>query len=99
MSFGRSDCHIGLTVNSQKKEIACEIYIPNSKETFEHFYQHKNEIDQLISGLEWMELPTKKASRIKKKIKGDFYKEEKWNEYFEWLGKTALELQNTFNKY
>ncbi|HHH52586.1 MAG TPA: DUF4268 domain-containing protein, partial [Bacteroidetes bacterium] len=45
LSFGRTDCHIGLTINSQKKELACEIYIPNSKETFEQFYNNKEDID------------------------------------------------------
>ncbi len=99
LSFGRTDCHISLTINSQKKEFACEIYIPNSKETFKHFFANKEQIDNQINDLEWMELPTKKASRIKKKTKGDFKKEEKWVEYFEWLGKTAIEFQDTFNKY
>jgi len=99
LSFGRTDCHISLTINSQKKELACEIYIPNSKETFKQFFDKKEQIDNQISGLEWMELPTKKASRIKKKTKGDFKKEEKWGEYFDWLGKTAIEFQNTFNQY
>lgn len=99
LSFGRTDCHISLTINSQKKELACEIYIPNSKETFKQFFDNKEQIDNQINDLEWMELPTKKASRIKKKTKGDFKKEEKWDEYFEWLGKTAIEFQDTFNKY
>jgi len=99
LSFGRTDCHIGLTINSQKKELACEIYIPNSKETFEQFYNQKNDIDSILKDLEWMELPTKKASRIKKKTKGDFKNEKKWEEYFEWLGKTAIQFQETFNKY
>jgi hypothetical protein len=99
LSFGRTDCHISLTINSQKKELACEIYIPNSKETFKQFFDNKEQIDNQINDLEWMELPTKKASRIKKKMKGDFKKEEKWNEYFRWLGKTAIEFQDTFNKY
>ena len=99
LSFGRTDCHISLTINSQKNELACEIYIPNSKETFRQFYNNKEEIDKQIVGLEWMELPARKASRIKKKTKGDFRKEEKWEEYFEWLGKTSIEFQNTFNKY
>ena len=99
LSFGRTGCHISLTINSQKKELACEIYIPNSKETFEQFYNNREEIDKEIKDLEWMELPTKKASRIKKKIKGDFKKEEKWDEYFEWLGKTSIEFQEIFNKY
>ena len=99
LSFGRSDCHIGLTVNSQKKELACEIYIPDSKETFEIFNERKEEIDREIKGLEWMELPTKKACRIKKSTKGDFTKESNWNEYFEWLANTALLFQKTFNQY
>lgn len=99
LSFGRTDCHIALTINSQKKELACEIYISNSKETFVLFYNKKEEIDNIINDLEWMELPTKKASRIKKKTKGDFSKETKWIEYFEWLGETAVQFQETFTKY
>jgi len=99
LSFGRTDCHLGLTINSQKKELACEIYIPNSKETFHQFQEAKEEIDNIIPNLEWMELPTKKASRIKKKRKGDFSNENKWGEYFKWLGNTAIEFQETFNRF
>jgi len=99
LSFGRTDCYITLTVNSQKKELACEIYISNSKETFVQFYNNREEIDTVINELEWMELPTKKASRIKKKTKGDLSKETKWIEYFEWLGATAVQFQETFTKY
>jgi hypothetical protein len=99
ISFGRTDCHIGLTINSQKNELACEVYIPNSKETFKEFENHKTEIDIQLGKLIWMELPTKKASRIKLLRKGDFTKQDKWNEYFEWLGETAIRFQDTFNKY
>jgi hypothetical protein len=99
LSIGRRDCHIELTLNSQKKEIGCEIYIPDSKETFHQFYDHKAEIDTIIEGIEWMELPSKKASRIKKKIKADFKQEESWETYFDWLGNTALQFQETFNRY
>ena len=99
LSFGRTDCHISLTINSQKKELACEIYIPNSQETYDSFYENKAYIESRVQGLEWMELSTKKASRIKKKTKGDFTKQEKWKEYFDWLGKTALNFQDTFNQY
>ena len=99
LSIGRTDCNISLTVNSLKKELACEIYISNSKETFDEFYNNKEEIDKSINALEWMELPTKKASRIKKKTKGDFRNENKWPTYFEWLGKTAIQFQETCTKY
>jgi hypothetical protein len=66
ISFGRSDCHIALTINSQKNELGCEIYIPNSPDTYKSFLPHKEEIDQKISGLDWKALSHKKASRIKK---------------------------------
>ncbi len=79
--------------------MACEIYISNSKETFFQFNNKRAEIDKIINDLEWMELPTKKASRIKKKTKGYLRKENKWTEYFEWLAKTAVQFQETFTKY
>ncbi len=99
LSFGRADCHISLTIHSQKNELGCEIYIPNSLETYQTFLNHKIEIDSKIPGLEWMDLPTKKASRIKKVIKGDLIKEDKWTEYFDWLGASAIMFQNVFSKY
>lgn len=99
ISIGRTDCHIGLTINSQRKELACEVYIPNSKETYKEFETQKLAIDNELGKLIWMELPTKKASRIKQSIKGDFAKEANWSEYFDWLSKTAIKFQDTFNKY
>jgi len=99
ISIGRSECHLALTVNLNKKQLGCEIYIPNSQETYESFHNNKDEIDSRIPGLEWMELPAKIASRIIKRTKGDFTKEEKWDEYFEWLGDTALTFQEVFNQY
>ena len=99
MSLGRSDCHMALTINSQKKEFGCEVYISDSKDTYFAFFESKDEIDSKIEGLEWMELPTKKASRIKKVFKGDLKKESKWNDHFKWLAETAISFQETFTKY
>jgi hypothetical protein len=99
ISFGRNDCHIGLTINSQKKELACEVYIPNAKETYFEFEKFQESINQEMGKLSWLELPNKKASRIKKTRKGDFSQEENWDEYFKWMADTALKFQNTFSKY
>ncbi|SDD18420.1 protein of unknown function [Algoriphagus faecimaris] len=99
IGFGRSDCYISLTLNSQKNELGCEIYIPDSKETFDSFLAHKEEIESRTHTLDWMDLPTKKASRIKKVISGNIEKESKWEEYFEWLGSHALEFQKVFSEY
>lgn len=99
ISYGRQDSHISLTINSQKKEFACEIYIPDSQETYQTFSENNNTINTDIPQLIWMELPTKKASRIKKTLKGDFTKENKWIEYFKWLSETVLQFQETFGRY
>lgn len=99
ISFGRSDCHIALTINTQKNEFGCEVYISDSKQTFQLFENNKSDINEKIKGLEWMGLPLKKASRIKKIIKGDLANESKWTEYFESLSSTALEFQDTFRQY
>lgn len=99
LNFGRSDCHLSLTINSQKNEIACEVYIPNSKETYFSFLAKRQEIDSKINGLEWMELPTKKASRVKVKKKGDFTNTKNWEHYFLWLSKMALDFKDTFSKF
>ncbi len=97
--LGRSNCHISLTVNSQKKEIACEVNIPNSYETFDLFYRNRKEIDELIEGLEWMKLPNKKAKRIKKSTHGDFSDVSKWDEHFKWLSDNVITFQEVFTKY
>lgn len=99
ISYGRRDSHICLTLNSQSKEMACEIYIPDEKSTFETFLSQKDEIEKYIPGLKWLELPTKKACRIKKIVKGDLTKESKWTEYFKWMAENAVLFQQTFSKY
>lgn len=99
ISFGRSDCRLSLTVNSQKKQIACEVYIPNSPETYEEFLLNKENIEKELGELEWMELPNRKASRIKQLRKGDYLDQDKWLDYFKWLSDKALKFQKIFNNY
>ncbi len=98
--IGSSDCHLSLTINSQAKQFACELYIPNNKELYAIFLQHKDEIEGLLKEkLEWMELPEKKASRIKLSMAGDFDNEKEWSKVFEWMQEKAEEFQKVFPKY
>ncbi len=77
-----------------------EIYISNNKELYSHIFNNKEKIEsELGESLEWMELPNKKASRIKSSAIGDFENENKWNDYFEWLLKEAERFQAIFPKY
>ncbi|MDP2907178.1 MAG: DUF4268 domain-containing protein [Nanoarchaeota archaeon] len=100
ISYGNSESHIDLTINTQANKLGCEIYIPDSKDLFNEFYKHKKEIeDELGEKLEWLELPRKKASRIKLLRDGDIEETDKWDEYFEWFKVKAEKLQSVFGKY
>jgi hypothetical protein len=100
ISFGSSDSILSLTINTQNKQIGCEVYIPNSKQTYQYLSNQRDEIEKQIgSKLEWMELPEKKASRIKLSTNADLEQENKWQEYFEWMKSTAELFQKVFGKY
>lgn len=100
ISFGSRDAHIALTINTRLDLLTCEIYISDSKELFNELKRNKNKIEkELGEELEWMELPEKKASRIKliKNINVDDINE--WINYFEWLKNKAELFQRIFPKY
>lgn len=96
ISVGRSDCHIGLTYNTKKHEIACEFYITNNKNLFNLLEGYKKEINEQISPkLQWQFLEGKKASRIKLISNIDVDpNSDSWDEAFEWLSiQTELFIQ------
>ncbi|NKQ38681.1 MAG: DUF4268 domain-containing protein [Methanosarcinales archaeon] len=100
ISFGSSNAHIALAINSQSNRIDCTIYIPDSKDLFYKLEKQKEKIEQeLDMKLEWMVLEGKKASRIKISSEADINNSEKWNEYVEWLENTASKFQKVFLKY
>ncbi len=100
ISYGSSTSHISLTINTQTNQFGCEIYIPKSKETFEFLRTKKEEIEKEVGNrLEWMDLPEKKASRIKIVKDGSIDNEKMWDNYFEWMKSTAELFQKVFNKH
>ena len=100
VSLGRSKAHIDLSVNTKSNLLACEIYIPDSKELFNELIKHKDEIeDELNEELEWMELPDKTASRIKISKTGNIKEPDKRREQFEWFETQAELFQKVFPKY
>ena len=99
ISFGSSNAHIGLTVNSQTNQLGCEIYISDSKDIYYGLETNKDEIEsKLNEKLEWEALPDKKASRIKLYTNGELKKQDNWEEYHHWLCEKALDFQNVFGK-
>ncbi len=100
ISLGSSNAHISLTINSQSSQIACEIYIPDSKQLFSCLVSKKDEIENKLSEkLLWEELPKKKASRIKLISKGELSKQAKWEQYHAWMLEKVINFQKIFSKY
>jgi len=100
ISYGSSESHICLTLNTRESQIACEIYIDDSKELFNHLFSNKDNIEKdLGEKLEWLELPGKKASRIKIVREGDVGDTNKWEEYFAWFKNEAEKFHDVFKRY
>jgi hypothetical protein len=99
ISFGFSNAHIALTINSQSEQMACEIYIPDSKQLFLALHGKKEEIENEVGNeLEWEELPEKKASRIKVVSKGDLFSQGNWGQYHSWMLGMVLNFQQIFSQ-
>ncbi|MEX1995478.1 MAG: DUF4268 domain-containing protein [Candidatus Saccharimonadales bacterium] len=99
ISSGASNWHIALALNSLTKKMSCEVYIPENKELFKTFELQKEKIERhLGSDIEWMELPRKKASRIKQSAPFDLSKETEWPDYFAWLLYRAESFRKSFGE-
>lgn len=100
ISMGSSKVHIALVVSSRDNLIRCELYIPDSKETFAELLKEKDKIEKEVDeNLEWQELPGKRASRIKIEQHADIDNQGEWEKYFEWLRKHTEVFQKVFIKY
>jgi len=100
ISFGFSTAHISLTVNSQTNQMGCEIYILDSKQLFHCLNENKEEIEEKLGfKLQWEELPSKKASRIKLLEDADLSNTEYWETIHQWLLANTLKFQNIFSSY
>lgn len=99
--IGRSYCHLDLTYNIKKHEIACELYISDNKDLYYLLEQYKEEIDEKIStNLKWMPLESKKSSRIKLVSNMDVdSNSESCDEAFKWMSNNAELFEDTFKKY
>lgn len=100
LAIGSSVAHLGLTINTQDKSLGCELYIPREKTLFAILANQKEAIEKEIGEqLEWMDLPGKKASRIKVSRDADIENEENWGDFFKWLREKAEKFQAVFPKY
>lgn len=101
VTIGRSDRYLSLVVDSQGSMLRCELYIPDSKDLYNIFYEKKVEIEKELGvpePLEWQELPGKKASRIR--ITREFQVSEvnDWESAFVWLTDRVSRFKKVFAK-
>ncbi len=100
IAIGNSESQISLTINTREDLIACELYIYENNELFDYLYDKKAEIEAEIGAeLDWMELRTKKASRIKLAKGAHIQDTNKWNESFEWMFNYAEKFYDVFSRY
>lgn len=97
ISCGSSDAHLALTINTRENVYGCELYIPNNKDLFNELLERKGIIENELGKLQWMELPGRKASRIRITKKGDFGDKSAWPKAFEWLSKQAESFNKVFS--
>jgi len=99
ISSGSSRWHLTLTVNTKSGEMTVQVYIPNDDELFNVFYENREFIEQKFGhDLNWMDLPGKKAARIKISQDGDIYDESKWETYFAWMLGNADQMKKAFSQ-
>lgn len=100
VSFGSSKAHLSLIMDTRNEQIRCELYIPGCKELFGELSGRQEQIEAALDyDLEWMELPGKKASRIRAARPMDVGNSELWTEYFEWLLEAAQLFQSVFSPH
>ena len=99
LSIGNSKSHLSLVVDAGNEQIRCEFYIPDSKALFKVLHDNKDVIEAELTAhaLEWMELPGKKASRVKTHYDIDVANNGNWEKSFQWLMDTAQEFQSVFS--
>ncbi|RME47062.1 MAG: DUF4268 domain-containing protein [Chloroflexi bacterium] len=99
ISIGNSKSNLSLVVDADNEQVRCEFYIPNSKPLFRALREHKEVIEaDLPCALEWMELPGRKASRIRAVHRIDVSENGNWEAAFQWLMDTAQQFQIVFAK-
>ena len=102
ISIGHSDLHMGLSINTRDNQFGVEIYISDNKDLYHQLHEKREKIELALDekgNLQWMELPEKKASRIKITYDGDFNDESQWEAHFEWLLEKAEKFQKIFPQY
>ncbi len=98
-TIGSSAAHLSFTIVTREDKYGVELYIPNDKDLFHTLYEEKSDIEEELGfSLEWMELPGRKASRVKVMTGADFKNEETWENGMKWMVEIGEKFYRAFSK-
>lgn len=90
IGIGWSGGHVTLTVHTKERNVYCGFYIPRSKQAFAALKEKKKDIEQKLgSGVEWDDMPNRKASWFGEGRTGDIKERSEWPALFAWLKERA----------
>ncbi len=101
VAIGTSDAHISITLVNKDGTIGVDLYIRDSKDLFDHLYEHKDEIENKLGfNMHWERLDDKKASRIKSYIHGlSFNKQGNYPELMNQVIERVVIIRDVFKGY
>ncbi len=101
LAFGVSGAWIGLTINTQKNILGCEICIADNQNLFEKFEANKELIENSIGHeLDWRPLDHAKSSKIIIWREGSNIREsENWPQYNDWFIEMAEKFAQAFRPF
>jgi Domain of unknown function (DUF4268) len=96
ISIGSSEAHIALTVKISENQLACELYIRDSKPLFSFLKAQLDTIERQLGGsLEWIE--AKKACRVvQRRDNSNLEDEASATILFDWLIERAVAFEKVF---
>lgn len=99
LAVGRSKFNISLTTNTQTRRIGCELYIrgKTAKKAYSLLSEQRAQIDAVLPGLEWQELPDGQDCRIIQYREGDTTDKSSWPELLDWLMNAAESFHAEFS--
>lgn len=96
---GIREYQLAFFIDGRANRIGVEVYIPDNKERYKLFLEHKIEIESHVgSALDWRDDANKKACRIVMRRDGDLSRQDAWNQYFEWMKVNSLKLLRAFRE-
>lgn len=101
VAVGTSQCHISIELVNKDHKIRIGLWIPDNKELFDTFMEHKTEIEQAVGmGLDWYRLDGKKASVVSIDIPGlNFGKQDNYPELMDEIIEKVLLFKKAFTPY